>query len=179
MPVDETSINQIGFGPISGIELPAKWVEQPHQNNDTRSPRTIRKFHHPEDDRIQLCLYYRGLPVTAPTAESFANNLANEPGSIAQNILEALQEVLGPLALQDDFNIELAAVKMVNGRKVLAVEGHWPGLDLKSSNIFIDAKGDGAIIYEIYYAAPSDCFDQHKETAEAAFASIAWSETAF
>lgn len=179
MPVDETSINQIGFGPISSIELPANWVEQPHQYSDTRSPRTLRKFHHPEDAHIQLCLYYRGLPVTAPTAECFAKSMAGEPGSITEDILEALQEVLGPLALQDDFKVEQAEITLVNGRKVLAVEGHWPGLDLKSYNLFFDAKGDGAIVYELYYAAPSNCFDQHRKTAEAAFASIAWSETAF
>ncbi|MBI1270786.1 hypothetical protein GC174_10170 [bacterium] len=176
MPVDETYTNKIDFGPISSIELPSKWVEQPHHNKDIHSPRTLRKFHHPEDDRIQLCLFYRGLPVTAPTAESFANSLAGEPGSITEDILEALQEVLGPLALKDDFNVEDACLKALNGRKVIAIEGRWPGLDLKSVNIFIDAKGDGAIIYELYYAAPGDCFDQHKETAEAAFASIAWSE---
>ena len=176
MPVDETSINQIGFGPVSNRELPSTWVEQPHPNSDTRSPRTLRKFHHPEDDRVQICLYYRGLPVTAPSAESFANCLEKEPGTISQASLEALQEVLGPLALKDDFNIEHACLKTLNGKKIMAVEGHWPGLDLKSSNIFIDTKGDGAIIYELYYAAPGDCFDQHKEAAEAAFASIAWSE---
>ena len=114
--------------------------------------------------------------MTAPSAESFANCLEKEPGTISQASLEALQEVLGPLALKDDFNIEQACLKTLNGKKIMAVEGHWPGLDLKSSNIFIDTKGDGAIIYELYYAAPGDCFDQHKEAAEAAFASIAWSE---
>ncbi|MEZ4535451.1 MAG: hypothetical protein R3D26_10695 [Cyanobacteriota/Melainabacteria group bacterium] len=59
MPVDETSINQIGFGPVSKIELPSTWVEQPHQIVTPAHPELLN-VSSPEDDRVQICLYYRG-----------------------------------------------------------------------------------------------------------------------
>lgn len=174
MKVDETSKNLTDFGPVSNLVLPANWIEQKVLKKSGHDTKTLRKFHSLNNNQIQFCAYYRGLPVAEQSAVNFSRCLAKQPGALDNETLLELQEVLGPLAITEEFTLERASVKEINGKKVLAVEGHWPNLKLKSRNIFIDANGDGSIVYELYYAAPEEDFDGNAELAALALSSIIW-----
>lgn len=178
MQVGKTERVLEGFGPVSKLVLPDNWLEHKVPKVNREDIKTLRKFHSPDNIQIQFCAYYRGLPVSKSSGDLFCRHLTEvsqlEDEKAVLSLQDDLQEILGPLAFKDDFTLEKAQIKDLNGKRVLEVEGVWPKLNLKSRNIFIDASGDGTIVYELYYGAPEEEFNGYIETVDNALSSIIW-----
>lgn len=164
----------LDYGPVKEMVLPNGWVEKLMPKVSPTDIKSIRKFHIEGDEKIQICLHYRGLPVTENSSKTFTKYLSSEPCQLSDEDYSSLQEILGSLALIDEFEKDYAKIDELKGKRVLEVEGTWTNLSIKSRNIYVDARDDGSIVYDIYYAAPRDQFDLYIKDAIQSFATIEW-----
>jgi hypothetical protein len=74
------------------------------------------------------------------------------------------------------FAIEGVRVEMINGRRVLSIEGRYRRDRYRDLTIYVDADRSepGTVVQEIRYLAPSAFFDRHLEDIRDAFRSIVW-----
>ena len=65
--------------------------------------------------------------------------------------------------MSEDSFFERYCVKteILNGHKVLVVEGLWKESDLKTFALFIDGNGKGTLVDELHFYAPSAKYDEH------------------
>ena len=174
MSSKKDNVKLLDYGPVKEMVLPEGWVEMDMRKKSAGSIKTIRKFHKQGDDKIQICVHYRGLPVTEDSSRIFLEYLDSEPCKLSDSEFLSLQEILGSLALIDEFQKDYAKIDELCGKKVLEVEGTWTHLSVRSRNVYIDARDDGSIVYDLYYAAPKKDFDSHIKDAIQTFASIEW-----
>ena len=164
----------LDYGPVKEMVLPEGWVEKHLPKVSPTDIKSIRKFHKQDDETVQICLHYRGLPVTEDSSKTFSKFLNSDPCQLSDDDYLSLQEILGSLALIDEFTKDYAKIDEIGGKKVLEVEGTWTNLSIKSRNLYVDAREDGSIVYDIYYAAPKDHFESYIKEAILSFGSIEW-----
>lgn len=173
MNVQDNVIQLKEFGPVKEMEVPRGWIEK-KLNNARGDLKSFVKYHHPDNVDVQICLFYKGLPVSDDSALLFSKVLASQLVSLTIDNLDSLQEILGNLAIIDEFEVDSAKLIPLNEKKVLLVEGNWIKLGLKSKSYFIDAREDGSIVYELYYAAPIKLYDEYIEAVDSALETIQW-----
>lgn len=65
-----------------------------------------------------------------------------------------------------------------NGRRAVIAEQEWLSTKQKAYQLFVDTMGDGRIIYNLIYVAPSGIYSRFLEQAKASFETSLW-RTAF
>ncbi|MBX9696131.1 MAG: hypothetical protein K2Z81_27330 [Cyanobacteria bacterium] len=153
------------------LAVPLGWQE--FTVRQPRSIETLRKFHQPRKSDVQLCLYERGHPVTLDSATAFSGVLASTR-ALQEEDLRILQEILGNLALEGEFQTTEARTVELSGRRVLEVQGCWPKLDIRSCHYFIDTEGDGSTVLEVYFAAPTNEYESIQVVLDTCLNSVEW-----
>lgn len=162
-------------GQIAEMTLPKGWEEgPPYRFAGGIGTRSFREIHPPEAPKAMLCFYYRGLPINPEAGKNFHDILAKPGHVLTQDELNSLGEVLRDKAKAEDFTPFLARTEDWNGKRVLVVEGRYPGIQEDTFEIFVDASGDGRAVQEIYYQAPKDIYIKYAKAAKDSMKSIQW-----
>jgi len=170
-PLGQSEIRD--HGQIAQMELPEGWVEGPPHTFSVGT-RSFRELHPVEAPRFTLCFYYRGLLIPEAAGKAFHELLEKPAHVLSRAELQSVGEVLRDKARADDFNTSLARTEDLNGKRVLVVAGCYPRINEETVEVFVDARGDGRAVQEIYYQAPQDVFSQHAKAAKNAIRSIRW-----
>jgi hypothetical protein len=171
MGTSAASLIVAGHGQISQLVLPAGWIEGDPSESGAR---LLRPFNLPGNVDVEICLYYRGGPMSDNSAELFANLLKEPAHTLSQHEYDLIWEVLEHASDPRAFQMEKAETIDLNGKRVLAVLGFWPASGLKSYMLMLDADGTGRFVQEIYYSAPADLYATYLSMAQASLQSIEW-----
>lgn len=164
-----------GHGQIAKLELPPNWVEKTVTPPlGSLAARGEREFNPPGQDDVKLCLFYRGYPIPASSAEDFKQIISLTPHVLSDDEIDQLTDVLDNLANSEAFELRYARTLDFRGRTVLVVEGLWKVLQHEGLHFFVDADGTGRIIQEVYFTAPKADFDQYVDTVKQALSSVEW-----
>lgn len=161
-------------GQIASMALPLGWLEAPDNPRSDMDAATLRKFHPEGLSDIQLCLYYRGMPMSEHAAAEFHGLLCGQAHSLTRSEIRSVEGALEGLGNETVFDILSARTEDLNGKLVLIVEGRWKEIDTDTYHILLDADGTGAQVQEIYFAAPRSQYPSRIQEAKAAIKSIAW-----
>ncbi len=164
----------VEYGPVV-LTAPGGWQEFVSRQPGTIE--TLKKFHLPRNSDVQLCLFDRGHPVSDNSATAFSDALAAPPHELSEEELRGLQEIIGNLALEGEFETLAARTCDLSESRVLEVRGIWPKLDISSRHIFVSA-GDGSTVIEIYFAAPTEEYDSIQELIDSCLQSLQWTQAA-
>jgi len=163
------SIQQIGSGVYTGgtirsIQMPPNWIPESHQSF-ALGQRSIAAYRPPDDDKTEICLFYRGLPmystesttifraylqlgdqvIFSETDKTHAYQYIDYQGRRALQAAVELSEVLGNASNNQLFDpdskglhIQLAEVMRVNGNPVLSIKGwyHDRETDLRGGEVW-------------------------------------------
>ncbi len=165
----------VNHGQIEKMVVPEGWVEGPRPEYQGIGTRSLREFHPADAPDTQLCLFYRGLPVSDDTGEAF-RSILNEPDhELSQEEVEWLKEILRERADPNVFElVSPPRTTFIGGKRVLTLEGFYRGTNKYLQEIFVNADGSGRVVQEIYFIAPQDDYSVHAAAAQQAFNSIAW-----
>jgi len=168
-------MNIINHGQIENIAIPAGWVEGPVTEFQGIGTRSLREFHPPEAPNAQLCLFYRGLPVSADSGELFREILSEPDHQLSSDEVYSLGEILRERADPNVFDlVSPPRTSTVGGKRVLLIEGVYKATDQYLQEMFINADGSGRVVQEIYFIAPQDDYCVHAAAAQEACNSIRW-----
>ena len=159
MNVEQRQITD--HGQVRIMKLPAGWIEA----QVDRKPFdiwTMRTFHPVEKPQVRLSFYYRGGPVSLAQSENFCQLLAQPPHDLSPEELWDIQQVLRDAAIPGVFEKTSSSTLDWNGKRVVAIEGRWPGSQEDSLTILIDADGTGAQVQEIVFAAPIEDYQRYR-----------------
>jgi len=162
-------------GQIEKITIPAGWVEGPPTEFQGIGTRSLREFHPPDAPNAQLCLFYRGLPVSADAGDAFRSILAEPDHQLTPEEIESLREILRERADSKVFDlVNPPRTALVGDKRVLMLEGVYKGTNKYLQEIFLNADGSGRVVQEIYFIAPQDDYCLHAVAAQEACNSIQW-----
>lgn len=172
---DGTTVSQ---GQVAEMLLPPNWTEGRHQGAVSGTS-SYRDFSPPGERDVKICFFYRGRRMSQDASQAFSNLLKEPAHLLKEDEAKALfnpplKEILRDKAIPDGFNLESAKTEVVNGKKVLIIEGFFPGIQERTRAMYIDSDGTGSAVQEVYYQAPKDKFMKHQPNANAAFKSIKW-----
>lgn len=173
MSVSNNTIQLENFGPVKELQIPENWIQENTKRNQN-ALKSFIKYHHPHDTNIQICVHYKGLPVSDNSALLFSKVLESDIENLTTSNLDSLQEILGNLAISQEFKTEESKLVSKNGKRLLQVDGSWVNLSLKSRSYFIDAREDGSIVYELYFASPTEKFDEYWAEVDRSIQSVVW-----
>ncbi len=166
----------VEHGQIIKMVFPEGWVEGPREKNPGIGARSFREVHPEASPKTMLCFFYRGLPISDNGAANFRSVLEKPPHELTADEIKSLKEVLKmktPIE-SAQFQIASARTEVLNGKKVLIVEGSYPEAGEQIYEIYIDADGSGEVIQEIYFQAPQADYEQYLPAAQEAIRSIVW-----
>jgi len=163
-------------GQVQKFTLPPTWREENVKPRSSFDIVTLRKFCPPESSDVQLCFYYRGMPMGEPAAGKFQLVLSGEPRLLAGVDIRTAEGALGSLANPEEFEIASAETQNLNGRRVMRLTGRWLQIQYDTIHILLDADGSGTQVQEIYYAAPSNFYDRYLPEIMQSLQSIVWND---
>jgi len=169
------TMSRFGIGQIKDMQVPEGW-SRTEQNNVDLSSMII--FTPSDDLEVQLGFYYRGTPISVRDGQAFRALLQTDKGSLAQDDLAGIRNVLADIADDSRFHIFSAGTSTFNGRRVLVVQGRWQANQYESFEMFIDAGKDGTVVQQIYFVAPPDKFDALLPSIKECLDSICWVDPA-
>ena len=110
---------------------------------------TLREFQIPDQEKVRLCLFYRGYPVSKKAGDFFRNLLAGKPHVLKSEEIRNLAEILDDAAYPDLFIPFIIKTELINDKAILSVEGRWKQQEWDTTSLFIDADGSGCIIQQV------------------------------
>lgn len=161
-----------GMGAVASLELPELWLEAAHEPDV--GGRQLRRFHVSYLPDVRFCSYNRTVPLSNPGAETFQRTIYSPFHQVELDELFALEEIVEGIADDLAFEVVDAVTGYLNGFRCLRVRGIWLSVNHVSDTVFIDVKGDGSQVQQLYFAAPEQFFSDHREQGEAIFKSIKW-----
>lgn len=177
MVVDATPTKKenevMSTGQVGAMKLPDGWVKRDSVN--LKANAGLVEYHPAGDNDVKLNSYYRGNRISEDGAKAFKDCLSSAAHAITKGSeeLKSLAEVIGDST--GNFNISKASTEVLNGKKVLVVEGsHKDAEHTTSQTVYVDSDGTGSAIQEISYTAPGALFKAHLGAAEQAIKSIIW-----
>lgn len=160
-------------GQIESMNIPDTWVKREPVN--LKSGAGLVEYHPGDNNDVRLNSFYRGNRIGDDAAKAFKHCLNETPHHIAKGSeeLKSLTEVLGDKA--NNFNIAKAFTDVLNGKKVLVVEGEYKNAEhTTSKTVYVDSDGTGSAVQELSYSAPGALYKAHLTEAEKSMKSIIW-----
>lgn len=160
-------------GQINSMDVPTDWVKR--DGVHLRAGAGLDEYHPAGNNDVRLNSFYRGQRISFDAAKAFKDCLSNAPHQIAKGSdeLTSLSEVLNDRSR--NFNVTQVYTEILNGKKVLIVEGAYKDAEhTTSKTIYVDSDGTGSAIQEISYTAPGALYKAHLPAAENALKSITW-----
>jgi hypothetical protein len=164
------TVNDIGA--IQSFVLPVNWVEKAPAPEI--GGRQLRQFHLINRPDLRFCSYLRTLPLSHQAAAAFQEILYSEFHKVSQTELDRLDAILEPMANAQGFQIVDATTDYLNSRRVLTLQGRWLKMLEETVSCFVDVKGDGLYVQQIYFTAPQGEFEKYANIANEIFVSINW-----
>lgn len=163
----------LSTGQIDSMTIPEGWVKRDSANLKTNSG--LVEYHPAGDNDVRLNSYYRGNRISDDGAKAFKDCLDSAVHAIIRGSkeLNSLAEVINDNT--GNFNVSTAFTEVLNGKKVLVVEGsHKDAEHTTSRTVYVDSDGTGSAVQEIAYIATGSLYKAHAAAAEKAFKSITW-----
>jgi len=163
----------MSIGQVHSMSIPEDWVKR--GGLDSKAMSGLSEYHPAGHHDVKLNSFYRGMRIGADAAQAFKECLEQAPHLIEKGSeeLHGLTEILGEKAR--NFNIGKAFTEVLNGKKVLVVEGSYKDAEHTTSQTrYIDSDGTGSAVQELSYTAPGALFKAYKAAAEGAIKSIIW-----
>ncbi len=160
-------------GQVDSMTIPEGWVKRDSVNLKANSG--LVEYHPAGDNDVRLNSYYRGYRISAEGANVFKECLASAAHAISKgsNELNSLAEVINDKT--GNFNVSSASTEVLNGKKVLVVEGSYKDAEHTTSRtVYVDSDGTGSAVQEISYIATGSLYKAHAGAADKAFKSIIW-----
>jgi hypothetical protein len=172
LPEKQESVSEME--PISKIDVPQDWTKEVNEEGFGRTAKSV-SFTAPDSAGVELALYDRGFPIAKSESENFRAVLDKDLHTLDPAELGSLKEqVLGTIGDGSAFDIHHAETKMVNGKKVLAVEGDWKEGGKRFYGIFIPKDESMRQIQEVYFEGMEPHFSQNRPQALKSMESIKW-----
>jgi hypothetical protein len=168
-----TAIEVRNHGQIDCIILPAGWTEGKPRNNVVGNS-SMRHFHPDSEQRVTICMYYRGRAVNKQAAEDFRSLIKQPARKLSHNEIESIATIIRDKADPADFILKTAKTEDFNGRRVLIVEGRYKEIEHDTICLYVDADGSGKFVQEIFYQAPVTNYGPFENEALKALNSIKW-----
>jgi hypothetical protein len=162
--------NLFNHGQISQLQLPEGWIEVEVKRHDFEQA-SLKEF---EKNDGHLCFYFRGLPTSESAARAFEQVLSEASHHLVAREIADLAETLDDTADDTEFKILDARTEDWNDKRVLVIEGRWLKDKLDMIKFFIDARGDGAIVQEIYFFGSASTYAGLLPEIKAALRTIKW-----
>ncbi len=168
----------VSQGQIAEMTLPNGWEEGRIQGAVSGTS-SYREFTPAGERDAKLIFFYRGRRMSKDASDAFLNVLKQPAHMMKEDEAKTLfnpplKEILRDKAIPGGFNLESAKTEVINGKKVLVIEGTFPGIQERTRAMYIDADGTGSAVQEVYYQAPKDKFMKHQPSVNASFKSIKW-----
>jgi len=159
------------LGSIKHLSLPDTWVSLPVEQ-DARSGETSYEYRLRSDEDVKLLLFYRGRLLPEPIGQDFLKALQSDPHDLAGEEYFSIECVIRNMSEDSFFQRYSVKTELLNGHKVIAVEGLWKESDLKTLAVFVDGNGKGTLVDELHFYAPSAKYDEHLAEFKKILASI-------
>ncbi len=168
----------VSQGQVAEMTLPSGWQEG-RTEGAVSGTSSYREFTPENEKDVKVCFFFRGRRMSKDASEAFSKLLKEPAHMLKEDEAKALfnppiKELLRDKAIPGGFNLESAKTEVINGKKVLVLEGFFPGIQERTRAMYIDADGTGSAVQEVFYQAPKDKFMKHQPSANAAFKSIKW-----
>lgn len=159
-------------GYVKSMNLPPGWIDQSKPRPAWAGP-YWRIFRPSADSKVRLSFFDRGRPLTDTAAQDMHKLLSNAPAMLTAEDLQTIREVIRDAALVDEFQFRNARSHILNGRRVIIIEGRWS--ELQEDCLWVIAsQPQSAWVYEIVYQAPEGEFSKYFETIRACIMSVEW-----
>jgi hypothetical protein len=140
----------------------------------------VTEWHHLVARRAKIVHWDRGasFELTDDGAKNFQEYLKNDPGKQlkGEKAESDLAEVLGNGVYDNEGNFETVSLhtKIIDGKKVLVLEADWKEAQppMRSYGVFIDTKGDGKHIDQVWFIAPAQRYAKLLPEAKRSIESI-------
>lgn len=160
--------------PIDSIKVPKTWSKEVDDAAFENMSKAVT-FRPPDAPGAVLSVYDRGMPIASSQAAQFKSVLEKDPHSLTPGELKNLgKQVLGNLGDQSAFDVKSAETKMINGKKVLAVEGNFKEGGKHFYGCFIPRDETCKQIQEVYFEGANNTFHEHRDQAMDCIHSIKW-----
>ena len=160
---------------IASFSLPDGWreFEVPDQGF---TQATVREFRPAEsvNDAVSMCVYNRGLAMDDGSASCFRSLITAPSHHLTPAEIGQQEELLKEAADSDRFSMLDARTEEINGRKALVIEGRWIKSQTDMIRIYLDIRGDGRFVQELFFSAPRADYESHIRQMRACFKSIKW-----
>lgn len=157
------------LGMIKRMVLPEGWKEE--SNRDESESQTFR---HPQEQDVKISFYYRGKPLSSRSAQRLEKVLAAPSHTLSDSECESIEVIMRDASEPEFFRRKTVRTEVLNGIKVLVLEGFWILSDLDCTCIFVASEENGTRIDEIYFLAPPDKFATYQPEFYQSLASIQW-----
>ncbi|HEY9715418.1 MAG TPA: hypothetical protein V6C72_18235 [Chroococcales cyanobacterium] len=160
-------------GQIKEMALPKGWVDG-IESAGQQGTESFKEVHPKDAPDATLCFYYRGLPMTECSADTFKSILDKPPHVLSTSEIKSLSEVLRGKDNPDSFAAVMIKTEDLNGKRVLMVNGRLKDTQEDLQGVLVDADGSGKFVQEIYFQAPKDLYMRYNKEARQALKSIEW-----
>lgn len=167
-----TSGQSFSIGQIRHIDIPSNWKQKQTSDNLDTSVGNFTAFQSDKNKDSLLCFYSRGGAMDDAAAKAFTDLLSRPVHQLTEAELNNLKPILRERLPGENFAVTQANTQVIDGRKVLYVEGRHTNADLNVAALYIDAKGDGRFVQEVYYQAQSRAYLADRPQAMEAFKSL-------
>ncbi len=173
MSASGTNLSVEKLGEIAKFSLPAGWTAASAENSQWAQAGYSRDFSPSDAPQAVLSIFHRGCSVPQKSFHDFTQILEEPAHKLNSEELDSIAQVLSKLADDEAFEIYNAEINVINGRKILAVDGSWKLSALLFHGIFI--KSDNQEVQEIFFEAAPQDFAKHINEVRQSIAQIVWS----
>jgi hypothetical protein len=158
-------------GQIKSMELPHGWIEIPVEKHIASD--FLKEYRAPENEEVKLSFYYRGKRIAPGGAADFLTVLALPDHELSEEEFISVDLVVRNASDPEFFVLSSSRTEMINGKRVLIVEGIW-NTGIVDMAMFIDSDKTGSAVQEVHYQAPEKDFGRYVEQVEDSFKTIVW-----
>lgn len=127
---------------------------------------------HPRDNQnVSVNVSYQGHPLAEDQALALQRVLATEH-TLTTDEIQSIRATLRDESRPDVFTISSAVVRSVSNIAVLEVAGSYLDQPVSTITIRINSSGDGRIVQEVSYRAPTEAYRQYLASALASLGSL-------
>lgn len=159
------------LGQIRELTLPKDWKLG---TTDSGGMGTFREYHSASRPEAKLCFFYRGMRVSPPDGEAFKTVLDKPAHVLSRAEIQSVADIMRDKDDPKVFQIRGAHTEVINGKKVLVVEGRFIERQHDSYSIYVDSDGTGTAVQEIFFQAPKDDYMLTIKPAQDAIRSVRW-----
>lgn len=157
------------LGAISAFQIPAGWQLQSYEDDATGYAYV---WNHPANSDVTLSVCYRVPPMSPDSAERIQAILNAPPHDLEATEVRQLVPLIRELADQETFASNSALTKDISGSRVICIRGTYKDQPVQIERLYINASGDGRVMQELSYIAPSESYTKYRKEAQQGFDSL-------